>query len=263
MDTGSHGHCDLEERDVLIVGAESNLMRPVPAGIALATIAMVLFGVYHWFFVAPVAAVFIEGLVWAVGGGAALGWAYQRQFLDHGRSGPLWGLAFGTLFASTLVPYEAVGLLWGPFPDIGDAGDFFTALPLAFLGVPLALLIAWLLERRRRVGWSFVVAVLVIHFMIGGSIANFGGRGTTALLFWGFVALELLGGVWLGWLASPARREDPPRPDVADMQATPDSSNPRVSSAIAKERASGMGVEGPFHDVPPNEALERTRLARR
>lgn len=170
-------------------------MRPIPAGIALSSGAMVAFGVYHWFFVAPVLAVFVEGVLWAVGAGAAIGWAYERTMLDHGRHGPWWGLAFGALFASTLVPSEIVGLLWGPFPEVTRPGDVLPLLPLAFLGVPLAILIGWLLEARRRVAWSFVVAVAVTHFMIGGSIANFDGRGATALLFFGFVLIELVAGV--------------------------------------------------------------------
>lgn len=195
-------------------------MKPIHAGIALASLGMVLFGVYHWFFVAPVAAVFVEGIVWAVGGGAAIGWAYQRGFLDRGRSGPLWGLAFGALFASTLVPYEVVGWLWGPF-GISEPGEILVGLPLGLIGMPLAVLVAWFLGGRRRIVWPFVVAVLVIHFMIGGSIANFGGRGATALMFSGFAALEVLGGLWLGWVSEPARRHPGPRPRIAVEQGAP------------------------------------------
>lgn len=173
-------------------------MKPVGVAIAVAFAGMVLFGVYHWFFVAPVVAVFIEGLVWAVGAGAAIGWAYQRGFLDRGRVGPLWGLAFGGLFASTLVPSQIVGLLWGPFPEVATPGEILPVLPLAFLGVPLAVAIAWFLADRRGIAWSFVLAVAVTHFMIGGSIANFGGRGSTAFMFVGFAVLEILGGLLLG-----------------------------------------------------------------
>lgn len=185
-------------------------LTPIRAGIAITSTGMVLFGIYHWFFVAPVVAVFLEGIVWAVGGGALLGWAYQRSMLDHGRSGPWWGLAFGALFASTLVPSEIVGLVWGPFPSVESPGDILPVLPLAFLGVPLALLIAWFLRPGRRFCWPFVAAVAVLHFMLGGSIANFGGRGSTFLMFVGFVVLELVGGVVLGWVTAPAEAEAPP-----------------------------------------------------
>lgn len=169
-------------------------------GIVLAFVGMVLFGVYHWFYVAPVAAVFVEGAVWAVAAGAALGWAYERTMLDHGRTGLAWGLGFGALLAATLVPYEVVGWIWGPFPTVDSPGDVLAVLPLAFVGVPFAAGIAWLLGRSlRRFEWSFVVLVLAIHFMIGGSVANFGGRGTTLVLFLGFVAMEILAGVVVAW----------------------------------------------------------------
>lgn len=179
-------------------------MKPVHAGMALASIGMVAFGVYHWFFVAPVVAVFFEGIVWAIAGGAAMGWAYQRTMLDHGRTSIAWGFGFGVLLAATLVPYEIVGLIWGPFPEITTPSleQILPVVPIALVGIPFAIVIGWLLEGRRKVAWSFVVAVLSIHFMIGGSVANFGGRGQTFLLFVGFVAMEILGGAALAYVAS-------------------------------------------------------------
>lgn len=181
-------------------------MGPIRVGMLLGAGGVALFGIYHWFFVAPVAAVFVEGLVWAAGGGALVGWAYQRGFLDQGRQGPLWGLAFGAMFASTLVPSEAVGLVWGPF-DVTDPGDIPKALPLALLGVPLAIAIAWFLRPGRGLCWPFVAAVAVVHFMVGGSIANFGGRGGTALMFGGFVVFEVLAGWVMGVASGPSRTD--------------------------------------------------------
>lgn len=175
-------------------------------GIGLAFVGMVAFGVYHWFFVAPVAAVFIEGVLWALGAGAALGWAYERTMLDHGRTGPWWGMVFGLALAATLVPYEIAGILWGPFPT-ETPGEILTVVPFAFLGVPFALLFGWLLENRQKVSWPFLVLVLSIHFMIGGSVTTFGGRGTTFVLFMGFVVAEITAGLILGWWSSTMPRD--------------------------------------------------------
>lgn len=174
----------------------------------IAAVGMLGFGVYHWYFIAPVTAVFLEGALWIVAIGALVGWAYRRSFLDRGRSGARAGLLYGALFASTLVPFELVGLVWGPFPSVESPGDILPLLPIAFLGVPLAIVIAWFLADRKGVAWSFVLAVAVGHFIVGGSIANFGGTGVSFLIFIGFVLLELLGGLILGVASTPAPLDD-------------------------------------------------------
>ncbi len=180
-------------------------MEMTRVAIGLTMTGMVLFGVYHWFFVAPVAAVFVEGVLWATAAGFAMAWAFQRTMLDRGRRGLAAGLLFGALFAATLVPYELAGLIVGPL-RVEEPGQILTALPFAFLGVPFAVLIGWRLEGRWS--WSFLVMVLSVHFMIGGSLTNFGGRGTSFVLFAGFFVLEIVAGAVLGWASgrgAPAR----------------------------------------------------------
>ncbi len=178
--------------------------------LALTFTGVAAFGTYHWFFVAPVVAVFLEGALWAVGAGFAMAWAYQRTMLDRGRRGVAWGLAFGALFAATLVPNEIAGLWIGPL-GVEEPGDILTALPFAFLAVPLAVVIGWVLEGR--MSWSFLVMVMSVHFMIGGSLTNFGGRGASFVLFCMFVAMEILAGAILGYAARADPRDGPHRGD--------------------------------------------------
>ena len=175
-------------------------MKPVPAAMAVAAVGLVAFFVYHWFFVAPVWAVFLEGLVWIAINGAAIGWAYQRVLLDQERTGTAWGFAYGGLMAATLVPALIVGLAHGPFPNGPTLDLILPVLPLAFMGVPASIVVAWWLGGWGKVQWPFVVACLPAGIMIGGSIATFGG---TLDLFALFVALEVGGG---GVLARLVRR---------------------------------------------------------
>lgn len=66
--------------------------------------------------------------------------------------------------------------------------------------MPIAVAASWALRRGASIGWPVVVAALVLNFMIAGSVAQFGGRSETFLLFAGFFAFEILAGLALWWL---------------------------------------------------------------
>lgn len=175
------------------------MMRPIPAAMIIATVGMLGFFVYHWFVIAPVWSVFIEGWIWVALNGAAIGWAYQRTMLEADRTGLRHGALFGGGMALTLVPGFVVGLIHGPFPEVASPGDVLPLLPLALLGLPVSIVIAWWMGDWQQVRWPFVVACLPADIMIGGSLATFGGLPVLFLLF---AALDVVGGLALAWLVA-------------------------------------------------------------
>lgn len=170
----------------------------VLAGFLLGIVGMVGFGVYHWFYVAPVASVFIEGILFGGGAGALVGRAYHRAIVLPGRRGWRADFAFGAVMVGALIPYEIVGLVWGPFAEITRPSQILPMLPVTLLGIPVLAVGGYALTRSKKATTAIVLAGFVLHFFIGGSAAHFGGRGQTLVLVLGMGAFELACSLLIG-----------------------------------------------------------------
>ena len=95
----------------------------------------------------------------------------------------------------TLVPYEVVGILWGPWPEPEGAAEILRALPLAFLGAPVGGAIGWGISRAALPTLACAVAALTLDLFMGGSIVIAGGRGLDMGLFFWLLPTSLLAGV--------------------------------------------------------------------
>lgn len=168
------------------------------SGFLLGIGGMMIFGVYHWFYVAPVVAPFIEGILAGGGVGALVGLAYHHALVKPGRETARRRFLFGLAFVAGLVPYELIGLIWGPFAEIQRPADVLPMLPLTLAGVPVVAAGAWLLTRDRRATWLMALTGYLLHFFIGGSAAHFGGRGQTLVLVLMMGAYEMVAAMALG-----------------------------------------------------------------
>jgi len=168
------------------------------AGMAAALVGMISFGVFHTIWILDVPAVFVEGLIFVVPAGLTLGWAIRLARLAGVLRGTLRaGVSVGFFLWLSLVPYEVVGVLWGPWPDVGSVREGLSLLWLAFLGFPVGALLGWFLTTSRYGAAAWGLAALAIHFMLGGTIAFFGGRNTMLGLFAWLLPTHLAAGVVL------------------------------------------------------------------
>ena len=102
-----------------------------------------------------------------------------------------------SFFWLTLVPYELVGALWGPWVEPETLGEVLALLWIAFLGVPVGATIGWAIAREPWTTAAWAVATLTLDFSLGGGIAFNGGRGTMLGLFFWLLPTHLCAGVAL------------------------------------------------------------------
>ena len=148
------------------------------AGFAATVLAVVSFWFFHTVWILNIPAVFLEGLIHAGVAALALAWAVRstrrrRPFDDSVAVGS----AIGLLIWLTFVPYEVVGVLWGPIPDAEGAAEVLRVLPLAFVGVPVGAAVGWGLTKAARPTVACATAALTLDLVLGGGIAFEGGRG--------------------------------------------------------------------------------------
>ena len=170
----------------------------VAAAAAAVLIGMVSFGVFHSLWILHVPAVFVEGIPYALAAAPAVAWAIRRtRKAGRFRGGIRDGIVLGFLFWLTLVPYELVGRLWGPWPDLNTWEEILGLLRIAFLGVPVGAAIGWALTRDRWSAVAWGVAAFTLDFSLGGGIAYMSDRGTMLGLFLWLLPTHVLAGIAL------------------------------------------------------------------
>lgn len=174
-------------------------------GAAAATLGMVSFGVFHTIWIRNIPGVFIEGILYVIPAAFALAWAIRAtKRAGRFREGRPWtGIGLGFLVWLTVVPYEIVGAIWGPWEEPASFGDALPVLWIAFLGVPVGAAIGWTITRRLRPALAWAVAALTVNFSLGGAIAFFGGQGRFFGLFLWLLPTHLAAGALL--VGVPAR----------------------------------------------------------
>lgn len=183
----------------------ASFLAALPAGAAI----LVAFFVWHWYNIAPVWTVLVEGTVGIAiaAAGVALAW---REARAAGRFAGRWGgLAFGGVFAAGILLSEAIGLAHGPWPTPTSVAE---ALPiLAFVLIPVAGVVAagrWLSGNWRGTG-GFSASALVLLLYLGGSVLQRGGVGLGLGLFLILFPGYLLAGVIVGVLQPRLERTEP------------------------------------------------------
>lgn len=170
----------------------------VKAGAASGLVGTISFWAFHTVWIADVPVVLVEGAAWGMGGGAAVGWAFHHL---HVRAGFPADWRGGLLMAVTmwllLAPYEVLGLVFGPFTHLTRPTELAAIAPVGFVGVPVAALLGWALTHDRRATVALAVASGVMHFMMGGSLVYFGGRGPLLVLFAMMLPTYAVGGIVL------------------------------------------------------------------
>lgn len=168
----------------------------VPGGVAI----LLAFFVWHWFNIAPVWTVLVEGTAGVAVASAAIAWAWTLS-RRAGRFAPPWGgSAFGGLFAGGVLLGAAIGRAFGPWPDPTGVRD---ALPvLAFVLIPGALIVlaGWRLVGSWKGALAYGLASLVLLVYLGGSVVQRGAMELGLGLFRILVPGYLLAGALIGWL---------------------------------------------------------------
>ena len=89
----------------------------------------------------------------------------------------------GLLIWLPVVPYEVVGVLWGPLPDAEGVVETLMVLPAAFLAAPVGAAMGWGLTKATLPTVACATAALALNFVLGSAIAFDGGRGINLGLF--------------------------------------------------------------------------------
>lgn len=181
----------------------------VLAGAVAGLVPALSFWVFHTLWIRDVPAVLFEGIAWGLASGAAVGWAFHHLHLHAGYpTGWRGGALLAATFWLLLLPYEAVGLAFGPFTHLTRPADLLAIAPVGLLGVPVAAALGWALMRRARSAGALALATLLSSFMMGGSIVYFGGRGTIlGLLLWLLPTYLVAGQLFVRVRAALVRRD--------------------------------------------------------
>jgi len=173
------------------------------AGTAAALVGLVSFGIFHTLRIASVPAVFVEGLLYVIPAALALAWAIRTtRRAGRCRGGAIDGLLVGGLLWLTVVPYEVVGAVWGPWPELTSFSQALPLLWIAFLGMPVGAALGWAITRQIRPAIAWAIAALAVDFSIAGGLAFFGGRGRFFELFLWLLPTHLAAGTVLVTVAS-------------------------------------------------------------
>lgn len=158
---------------------------------------LLAFFVWHWYNIAPVWMVLVEGAVGIAVAAAGIAWAWRLSPFRGLRG----GLAFGAIFAAGVLLGELIGLAHGPWPDPTSVSH---ALPiLAFVMIPVALvaLAGWRIAGHWRGALAYFAASLVPLVYLGGSVVQRGGAGLGLGLFVILLPGYLLAGTIVGTFA--------------------------------------------------------------
>ena len=177
---------------------DESFVDTVVAGAVAALTGVISFGIFHTLWISDVPAVFVEGMYYVAPAALAIGWAIRRtRQAGRFRGGLLDGLLIGLLFWLTLIPYEIVGALWGPFSEPATLADTLGQLWIGVLGVPVGAAIGWALTRDRWATVAWALAALAVDLSLGGGLAFNGGRGAMLGLFFWMLPTHLLAGLVL------------------------------------------------------------------
>ena len=157
---------------------------------------LLAFFVWHWFNIAPVWTVLVEGAVGIAVAAAGITWAWRLSPFRGARG----GLAFGSIFAGGLVLGELLGLAHGPWPDPTSVADALPILAFVFVPVVLVTLAGWRIVGSARGALAYAASSLVLLVYLGGSVVQRGGVGLGLGLFLILFPGYLLAGVALGAL---------------------------------------------------------------
>ena len=172
-------------------------VRPsVVAGALAGLLPAVSFWIFHTLWIADVPAVLAEGTLWGLCAGAAVGWAFHHLHLRGGFAADARG---GLLLALTLwillVPFEILGLAFGPLTHLTRPVELLAIAPIGLVAAPLGALVGWAFTHDRRAAAALALASTLMHFMIGGSLVYFGGRGAILILFVAMLPTYLVAGL--------------------------------------------------------------------
>lgn len=162
---------------------------------------LVAFFVWHWFTIAPVWRVLVEGAVGVPLAALAVAWAWQVSRRAGRFAGKWGGVAFGGVFAGGLLVGELVGLLQGPRPDPVMFAQILRELPAALVPVAVVALAGWRLTRRGSGAAAYALSSLVLLVYLGGVVVQRGGAGLGASLLALLAPSYLAAGVVIGALA--------------------------------------------------------------
>ena len=165
--------------------ADESFVITLAAGGAAALVGVTGFWIFHTLWILDIPTVFFEGLIHAIPATLALAWAI-RCLRAAGRFGELQdGLLFGVLLWVPLVPYEFVGVIWGPFEENASFREAMPVIWVTVLSMPVGAALGWALTRKVWPAVAFAAATLTVDMVLGGGIAFSGGRGVIlGLFFW-------------------------------------------------------------------------------
>ncbi len=154
------------------------------AGSLAGTVGLIVFLIIHHLWIKPIWMIFLPGLLIAILGGLALGWAYS-----HIRTSlpprPWASLALFGLVTSILLPAMIVSFTHGPLFDLatanirpGEGGRVAVrmALELALTAVVAGALVGHLVGHSSRAAFAMAVAGLVLAIGPGHNIPMFGAN---------------------------------------------------------------------------------------
>lgn len=173
---------------------------------------LLVFFVWHWFTIAPVWAVLLEGALGVALAALATAWAW-RLSRGAGRFGGRWGgLTFGAVFAGGILLGELIGLARGPRPDPTTAAAIARALPPVLVPLGAVILAGARLVGGWKGGLAYGLAGLVPLVYLGGSIVQRGGVGLGLGLFLILFPGLLASGALLSWLEARSLARAVPAP---------------------------------------------------
>lgn len=165
------------------MGVDSRLRASFLAAAVAGVPVLLVFFVWHWFYIAPVWSVLVEGLAFVAVAALGIGWAWAES-RRAGRFEPPWGgLAFGGVFAAGLAVGEAVGWATGREPVLAAAADLAVQLPLALIPGALVTIAGWRLVGNARGAAAYGLASLVLLLYVGGGVGVGRGLGLFLVLF--------------------------------------------------------------------------------
>lgn len=192
-----------------------DLLLWLAAGLITGLAGVLFFGIAHHILIVPIWDRLGEGIPFALGGGAAMGWLYY-ELKTAGRitSRLRDAVLFGVLLWINLIPMTLIasGLrLAGIRSRMGD-WDTVSDVTIAFLTTAFA---CWLWTRSRRLSIVMGLVMIAIVLVMAGPIAIVNSR-RAAYLFLAFLIVYPISGIllvlvrsWLGtlrlrWTTRPA-----------------------------------------------------------
>jgi hypothetical protein len=195
------------------------------AGMLSAVTGLLTFLVIHHLWIMPIWFILPIGLVIAMIGGAAVGWAYD-ELLPHLPPRPWRALVMIGLIWLILLPGIVLAELRDPFFTVSGENARLTVgvgrvallfiVELLITSALMGALLGWLFGRNRRTALATAVAGVTFALGPGHNIPLIGGTpgvgkelGVIAAIITVSAIVLVQGQALLQWTASPAKRGDP------------------------------------------------------